>query len=266
METDLRRPKRTTDWKRYKRPAAVALAMAAGIALLGLLAWGFTALFSKNFQGAASGWQRAKNFIGFTVLGKPPQFYHLDIEKNGRVYRVTPREHFEITYKDEFIIVGVASDDLRGKGITVDVDGTGRRNDFQVLMKGIEFVDRVLKQGRPAREETSVGDYRIHVRYLDREIGFVPLKVTVLPQDWLRYAQGAQSEKQQLESLKKAIAVNPGDVGIRKVLAGLYYHQGMYRAAARVSDYSCHCEERQQSRSQAQLTGCRDCFAGDYSQ
>ncbi len=40
----------------------------------------------------------------------------------------------------------------------------------------------------------------------------------------------------------------------------------MYRAAARVSDYSCHCEERQQSRSQAQLTGCRDCFAGDYSQ
>ena len=201
METDLLRPKKTTDWKRYKRLAGVTLSLAAGVALLGLLAWGFTALLTKNSQGEASGWLRVKNFIGFTILGKPPQFYHLDIEKNGRVYRVTPREHFEITYKDEFIITGVASDDLRGKGITVDVDGTGRRNDFQVLMKGIEFVDRALKQGRTAREESSGGDYRIHVRYLDREIGFVPLKVMILPQDWLRYAQGSENEKQQIESL-----------------------------------------------------------------
>ena len=232
METDvIRKKKKPADYRRYKRWALALSALAGLLVVLTGLVWGLATVFPQRFNSLSTGWTRAKNFIAFTILGKQPQFYHLDIEKNGKVYRLTPREFFEITYKDEFIITGVTSDDLRGKGITVDVDGTGRRNDFRILMKGIEFVDRVMKQGRRTNAEPAGGDYRIHVRYLEREIGTIPLKVTILPQDWLRYAQGSNSERQQIDYLKRAIATNPGDTGVRKVLAGIYYRLGMVREA-----------------------------------
>jgi len=234
METDLIRKRKPERYRQYRQYRKLVFAAAAGLGAVAILAgiiWGLAAIFPKNMPPVSSGWQRVKNFTSFTVLGKQPQLYYLDIEKNGKVYRITPRDHFEVTYKDEFIITGVASDDLRGKGITVDIDGTGRRNDFQVLMKGIEFVDRLMKQVGAGGETHTGGDYRIHVRYRDREIGTIPLKIVLLPQDWLRHAQGSASERHQIESLRKAIAANPNDMGIRKVLAGIYYRQGMFKAA-----------------------------------
>ena len=231
METDFIRKKKPADYSRYKRWALALTAIAGLLVILTGLMWGLATVFPQRFSSLSSGFTRAKNLVTFTILGAQPQFYYLDIEKNGKVYRLTPRDSFEVTYKDEFIITGVTSDDLRGKGVTVDLDGTGRRNDFRVLMKGVEFVDRVMKQGRKADTEPAGGDYRIHVRYLEREIGAIPLKVTIMPQDWLRYAQGSSSERQQIDYLKRAIATNPGDTGIRKVLAGIYYRLGMIREA-----------------------------------
>ncbi|HON23952.1 MAG TPA: tetratricopeptide repeat protein, partial [Syntrophales bacterium] len=231
METDFLRKKKPSDSKHYQRLfLIVGAVLGAAVLLVGLM-WGLAAIFPKHFNDLSSGWIRVKNFVAFAALGKQPQFYYLNIEKNGRVYRVTPREYFEVTYKDEFIITGVATDDLRGKGITVDIDGTGRRNDFQVLMKGIEFVDRVMKHATPGKYQLAGGEYRIHVRYLDREIGSIPMKILILPQDWLRQAQGSANERQQIDALKRAVAANPDDTGLRKVLAGIYFRQGAYRAA-----------------------------------
>ena len=176
METDfIRKKRKTADYGRYRRWALALCTLAVLVVILAGLMWGLATIFPQRFSSLASGFMRAKNFVAFTILGKQPQFYYLDIEKNGKVYRLTPRDYFEVTYKDEFIITGVTSDDLRGKAITVDIDGTGRRNDFQVLMKGVEFVDRVMKQGRRTNAEPVGGDYRIHVRYLEREIGTIPL-------------------------------------------------------------------------------------------
>jgi len=235
METDLirkRKPERNSQHRQYRKLIFTVAAGLGAVAILAGVLWGLAAVFPKNMPPSSSGWQRVTNFVGFTVLGKQPQLYYLDIEKNGKVYRITPRDQFEVTYKDEFIITGIASDDLRGKGITVDIDGTGRRNDFQVLMKGVEFVDRLMKQGGAGGERHAGGDYRIHVRYRDREIGTIPLKIVLLPQDWLRHAQGSASERQQIESLKKVIAANPDDVGIRKVLAGIYTARACSRRRA----------------------------------
>lgn len=46
------------------------------------------------------------------------------------------------TSRDEFVIKDVASDVLSGEGFAVDVVGTGGGDDYRVLLRGIDLVDR----------------------------------------------------------------------------------------------------------------------------
>lgn len=169
---------------------------------------------------------RLKNTFSFIFLGHPPQFYYLEIEKNGKDSRLTKSEAFVVSYRDEFVIKDISTDALFSSKISADVEGIGRENDFKVLLKGIDLVDKVIMTGKGAQGDTAVPDYRINVKYDNKIIAAIPLQVNITPQDWLRYARSTENQRVQIEYLKRAIAMNKEDTGVRKMLAGLYLRQG----------------------------------------
>ncbi|PIP05702.1 MAG: hypothetical protein COX52_10615, partial [Syntrophobacterales bacterium CG23_combo_of_CG06-09_8_20_14_all_48_27] len=169
---------------------------------------------------------RLKNTFSFIFLGHPPQFYYLEIEKNGRDSRLTKSEAFVVSYRDEFVIKDISTDALFSRKISADVEGIGRENDFKILLKGIDLVDKVIMTGKGGEGETTVPDYRINVKYDNKIIAAIPLQVNITPQDWLRYARSTENQRVQIEYLKRAIAMNKKDTGVRKMLAGLYLRQG----------------------------------------
>ena len=183
----------------------------------------FGALFLAGPNGAFSAaWKKAGNLFSFYVLGNPPNFYWLEGEKNGTAFRISSRDVFEVSYRDEFIFRNISTDDLANRKIAVDVEGLGGANDFRVLLKGIGLVDRILASEIGGLERKTVSDYRIRILYGDIAIAHIPIRVSILPQDWLRFARSSESASVQIESLKQAIAMNRTDIGIRKMLAGIY--------------------------------------------
>ncbi|MBM4314886.1 MAG: hypothetical protein FJ122_13365, partial [Deltaproteobacteria bacterium] len=104
------------------RPAKVWITLAvAAILVGGALTAGF--LYLKDLQGLYLGLLRIRNTFSFFVLGQKPHFYALIIEKNGKDYRLTSRDFFEVSYRDEFVIKEAVTDVLYGGGVTVDLDG-----------------------------------------------------------------------------------------------------------------------------------------------
>jgi len=174
---------------------------------------------------------KMKSVFLSTVLGHEPKFYYLDVEKNGKDYRLTKDDVFEVSYRDEFVIKSVSSDSLFGRGIAVDVEGIGHRNDFRVLLKGIELVDKLTT----TKKQNSNTDYKIDVRYHDKSIASIPIRVEITPQDWLRFARRSKNEGSQIDYLKRAINMNKKDIGVRKMLARVYVRKGMQNMA--ISQY-----------------------------
>ena len=75
-----------------------------------------------------------------------PDFYYLEMEKNGKDIRVSKNKALEVTYRDEFVVKSVVSDDLTGKYTTVKFEGLSKNdNDLGVLLKGIDFVNKIIK-------------------------------------------------------------------------------------------------------------------------
>jgi len=69
---------------------------------------------------------RIKNTFSHYVLHERPHFYYLEVEKNGNDIRVGKDEALEVTYRDEFVVKSVVSDDLTGKYTTVSVEGLSK--------------------------------------------------------------------------------------------------------------------------------------------
>jgi tetratricopeptide (TPR) repeat protein len=182
----------------------------------------------KIFHDISFSATRVKNTFEHYVLKEKPLFYYLEMEKNGQDVRIAPEEAFEITYRDEFVVKSVASDDLKGKFITVTFDGfTANDNDFRVLLKGLDFVNKIITQGQAIDHSGVVSGYNINVRFRGETIALIPLKILVTPQDWFRFAKESSNVKQQIEYLKNAISLNERDVSVRKILAGVYLRQNM---------------------------------------
>lgn len=170
---------------------------------------------------------RIKNTFSYYVLKEKPQFYYLDVEKNGQDMRIYRNDVLEITYRDEFVVKAVASDDLSGKYTYVRFEGlSSRSSDLGVLMKGIDFVNKLIRTGGMSGRSGTVNNYQILVHYLNDTIASVPLKIVITPQDWFRFAKESSNVEQQIDYLKKAIELNQNDVRVRKILAGIYAHHG----------------------------------------
>jgi hypothetical protein len=165
---------------------------------------------------------KVKNLFSFTVFGNKPEFYYLDVEKNGKDYRLTVDDVFEISYRDEFAIKSISTGSLFGRGISVDVEGLGDRNDLMVLLKGIDLVNKRVMAGD---NRTDKG-YRIIVRYHDDSLASIPVKVKVLPQDWLRFARSSGNKELQIDYLKRAIGMNKKMPMFARCLPGSMFARG----------------------------------------
>jgi len=202
----------------------VGILLVAGAALVaGILVFGF--LSGERPGGLGTAFLRVKNYIAFAALGDKPNFYYLIGEKNGQEIRLTEKDSFEVTYRDEFVIKGIATDDLFGNMTTVDVEGAGVGNDLGRLLKGIELVDKTAlsADGRP---------YRIMIRYNEAPIAAIPIVVTITAQDWLRYARATEDLSARIRYLRQAIALNKEDIPVRKMLVSCYEKAGMRAEAA----------------------------------
>jgi tetratricopeptide (TPR) repeat protein len=170
---------------------------------------------------------RIKNTISYYLLQDKPHFYYIEMEKNGNDIRINADESLEVTYRDEFVVKSVASDDFTGKYTTVNVEVLGKgKNDIGLLLRGIELVNKLMQSDEFSQNKDSISGYKIHINYKNEPIAAVPMKVIITPQDWLRFAKDSKNVAVQIEYLKKAIAVNKEDIGVRKILAGTYFRQG----------------------------------------
>jgi hypothetical protein len=131
---------------------------------------------------------RIKNTFSFVFLKQPPVFYYLDIEKNGKDYRLKKGDTFDVSYRDEFVVKDISTDVLWGRSIFVDIEGVGGPDDFGVMLRGIDLVDKAIKSsGKNVNAETvDIGN--VAVKYHDTIIASIPMRVIITPQDWLRYA------------------------------------------------------------------------------
>ncbi|KQC07285.1 MAG: hypothetical protein APR62_06560 [Smithella sp. SDB] len=183
--------------------------------------------YPKAFRSFAFMALRVKNTFSYYVLNSRPHFYYLEIEKNGKEMRASKNEALEVTYRDEFVIKSVVSDDLAGKYMSVKVEGLNKgNNDRGALLKGVELVDKIIKSSVTINDSGVVSGYKILISYRNKKIASVPLKILITPQDWFRFAKDSSNVREQIEYLKKAIELNKNDISVRKILAGIYSRLG----------------------------------------
>ena len=113
---------------------------------------------------------RVKNAFTYYVLKSAPQFYYLQMEKNGKDVRMGAGETLEITYRDEFVIKNLVSDDLAGKHTTATLEGTdSNKNQVGVLFRGLDLVNRIMQSDAMAKDTQAVNVYRIVVYFSKRK-------------------------------------------------------------------------------------------------
>ena len=186
---------------------------------------------TKDTINISSIFTRIQGTVSFYILGHKPDFYYIEIEKNAKDDRLTTSDTLELTYRDEFVVKGVSTDVIFGKGIVVDVEGIGTQDDFRKPLRGIDLVDGIMKSKGMAAGFESIPAGGVHIIYKGELIASIPIKVTITPQDWLRYAQTSETKQMQIDYLKKAISMNSKDVSVRKMLAALYNLSGSMKDA-----------------------------------
>lgn len=198
------------------------------IGLLALAAYLYLVLFAparvKDVEYFAI---RAKNAFSHLIMKEKPGFYYLILEKSGQDFKLTKDDKFDVYYRDEFVIKEIVSDAIAGKGVTVDVEGLGTGNDYQTPLRGIELVDKTIEGLVTEKGKRELTPFRILVKYEGEAIAEIPVAVELTPQDWLRHARATKDEGEQINYLKKALAMNKADTAVRKTLAGLYEKRGM---------------------------------------
>ncbi len=224
---DRREQKRRKE--RSGRPIFVLIATLTGVVVI----VGIGLLFAFYGGRDILSYQGLKGLVRVGILGKSPEFHYLVIERNGKDERVTSKDTFTITYRDEFIIKQVSTDSLFGRNITVDVEGLGGANDLHVLLKAVDLVDAAMTASvKEAIRGKPLPDYAIKIRYGEEVIGAVPVKIELTAQDWLRFAKLPGNAKWQAQALEKAIGMNPDDTALRKTLAEQYLEAGKIDQAA----------------------------------
>jgi len=221
--------------ERRKKSGRILLFLAA-VFVFSLLVAGGAALFDE-YMGKTKGGEgwlfRTKDVIS-TFLGQKPHFYHLVVERNGADERITEDNVFVLTYRDEFVIKEATTSSPFSRGITVDVEGAGGDSDLRVLLKGVELVDRVVREKAAAPSKTErVYAYGIAVKFKGEEIARIPVQVEVSPQDWLRFAKASESQRSQIQYLERAVAESKDDVNLRKALAAAHVKAGNVDRAIR---------------------------------
>ena len=147
---------------------------------------------------------RINNIFCYYVLQAKPHFYFIEMEKNGKDIHINANESFEVTYRDEFVVKSVASDDLTGTYITVNVEVLGKgKNDIGQMLRGIDLVNKLMQNDEFSQSTDSISSYKIHINYKNEQMAAVPMKIIITPQDWLRFAKDSTNVEMRIEYLKK---------------------------------------------------------------
>ena len=213
---------------RYNKGSVSGIIIFAGIFAAVILIMALLYIFNpRALQDIAINASRVKNTFSYYILQGNPHFYYLEMEKNGKSIRVSANAALEVTYRDEFVVKSISSDDIMGKYITVKIEGLGKgANDLGVLMRGIDLVNKIMQKGALSQGGGIISDYYILINHGNDLLAKVPMRVVITPQDWLRFAKDSSNVKVQIEYLKRAISLNKEDVGVRKILAGIYARLG----------------------------------------
>jgi len=227
-------------WEELKRPGRRLLiaGIAGFMATVLVLAWIIANYaFPEKMHKYPASLVRLKNTFSFVFLGGKPQFYYMDVEKNGTDYRLKKGDVLDISYRDEFVVKDIATDVFSGRGLTVHVDGLAGTDHFRVMLRGIDLVDKVVMTRSKGVRDAVADAGGIEVKYNGEVIASVPMKAVIMPQDWLRYAKNSENQQAQIEYLKRAIEMNKKDVGVRKMLAAVYEKAGIAdKAIAQYND------------------------------
>ncbi len=195
------------------------------LAVSSILAAGY--LLPEKTRAVAAALIRTKNTIAFFVFSGTPHFYSLVVEKNGNEYILKAGDVFDVSYRDEFIVKKIETDVLAGGGLSVDIEGTGSRDDFGRLVKGVELVDKTVSGGKGEGAGKGGGELNFRVFYKDSLLASIPIRVVVMPQDWLRYARESKNLKIQIDYLRRAAKMTPEDTNVRRMLGALYFKSGL---------------------------------------
>ncbi|HPL65787.1 MAG TPA: tetratricopeptide repeat protein [Smithellaceae bacterium] len=211
------------DRKKKRGPDKLMIAGVVTVTVAIVLLASFLYARPQVFQSGVFFARRAIHAFSHYVFNAKPDFYFLRIEKNGTDIQVGADETLEISYRDEFVIKSVDSDDLAGKYTSVMIEGMGKEgNQIGELFRGIDLVNRIMKSDAGVKDVQAVNLYRINVYYQKEMIAAVPLRIVIKPQDWLRFARENKDVGAQIEFLKKAVSQNKEDAGVRRILAGIY--------------------------------------------
>ncbi|PKN77618.1 MAG: hypothetical protein CVU51_16470, partial [Deltaproteobacteria bacterium HGW-Deltaproteobacteria-1] len=214
------------DGNKKKAPDKLIVAGVVTVAVTIVLLASLLYARPQVFQSGIFFAHRVINAFSHYVFRAKPDFYFLQIEKNGRDIQVGTDEALEISYRDEFVIKSVGSDDLTGKYTSVMIEGIGNEgNQIGVLFRGIDLVNKIMKSDARVKDVQAVNLCRINVYYQKEMIAAVPLRIVIKPQDWLRFARENKDVGAQIEFLKKAASQNSEDAGVRRILAGIYVKQ-----------------------------------------
>src|SRR3989339_1156276 len=120
---------------------------------------------------------RTKNALSFLVFSGTPHFYSLVVEKNGEDHILSTETVFEVSSRDQFIVKKIETDVLSGKGIGLNIEGAGNRDDFGKLVKGMELCDKIVSAGKNEGAEKGGGKLSFFV-FFQAEDGIRDWSVT----------------------------------------------------------------------------------------
>jgi len=175
--------------------------------------------------------KRIQGALAYRMLDRTPHVYALVAEKNGQDLLISETAPFDVTSRDEFVIKDVTSDVLSGEGFAVDMVGTGGQDDYRVLLRGIDLVDRSAVHITDATMKRGYTPGQIRVAYGGKLLATMPMRIRIMPQDWLRYAKASDNRNKRIAYLKRAAAANPQDLVLRRTLGEIYRHAGMFPEA-----------------------------------
>lgn len=72
---------------------------------------------------------------------------------------------------------------------------------------------------------------QIRVAYGGKLLATMPVRIRIMPQDWLRYAKASDNRNKRIAYLKRAAAANPQDLVLRRTLGEIYRHAGCFSEA-----------------------------------
>ena len=119
-----------------------ATAMTTSVIILIMLIAGFLYFLRPQLIRTVSfNAVRIKNTFAYYIFQAKPHFYNLEMEKNGKDLQVSVNEALELTYRDEFVVKAVVSDDITGKYTTVNIEGLGKGGNDLVIIVAVDLLD-----------------------------------------------------------------------------------------------------------------------------